>query len=166
MAFEVRLTLDGEEALKAALQKVYLEARTSKLFQTMGNDLVQEIRLAMSQGQDPWGGIHEPLKSRVGVPLLDTRQHLYNRLTYNVLSNGVEVGLMDPVGYSKVHQFGAVIVPKRAKFLKFRIGNDFIFTKRVEIPARPYLPIRNDRVELPEAWGELLLKRIKAAIQP
>jgi len=42
--------------------------------------------------------------------------------------------------YAKTHQEGAVIVPKKAKVLRFPVGGGrFAFAKRVVIPARPFL---------------------------
>jgi phage gpG-like protein len=44
-----------------------------------------------------------------------------------------------------VQQEGAVITPKRAKALRFSVGGGkSIFSKRVVIPARPYLLIKPD----------------------
>lgn len=42
--------------------------------------------------------------------------------------------------YARIHEFGGVIVPRRAPFLVFRgrEGN-LVFTKKVTIPARPYI---------------------------
>ena len=42
---------------------------------------------------------------------------------------------------AKVHQFGAVITPKNAKALHFRLGGADVFAKKVKIPARPYLGV-------------------------
>jgi len=42
---------------------------------------------------------------------------------------------------AKVHQFGAVIVPKEAKALHFLLDDLDVFAKKVTIPARPYLGI-------------------------
>ena len=42
--------------------------------------------------------------------------------------------------YARIHEFGGVIFPRRAPFLVFRgrEGN-LVFTKKVTIPARPYI---------------------------
>jgi HK97 gp10 family phage protein len=41
--------------------------------------------------------------------------------------------------YAKIHEFGGVIRPVKAKALKFQIDGKWIVTKKVTIPARPYL---------------------------
>lgn len=40
---------------------------------------------------------------------------------------------------ARIHEFGGVITPKRAKFLHFFVDGDEVFAKRVVIPARPWL---------------------------
>ena len=41
------------------------------------------------------------------------------------------------VGY--VHQSGALILPTRGKYLKFRVAGRFVQVRRVVIPARPWM---------------------------
>lgn len=41
--------------------------------------------------------------------------------------------------YAPVHEFGAVIFPRRRRFLRFVIAGRVIFAKKVTIPARPYV---------------------------
>jgi HK97 gp10 family phage protein len=41
--------------------------------------------------------------------------------------------------YAKIHEFGGVIRPVKAKALKFQIDGKWIVTKKVTMPARPYL---------------------------
>lgn len=54
--------------------------------------------------------------------------------------------------YARVHQFGATIVPKSAPYLKFKLpGGPFISTRKVTIPARPFLGVSaQDRLEVEE----------------
>jgi phage gpG-like protein len=42
---------------------------------------------------------------------------------------------------ARVHQFGAVIKPVNARALKFSIGRQTLYRKKVTIPARPYLGV-------------------------
>lgn len=49
------------------------------------------------------------------------------------------IGPDKSVPYAAIHEFGGVIEPKVAKFLKFRIGDAFVQARRVVIPARPYM---------------------------
>ena len=41
--------------------------------------------------------------------------------------------------YAKIHEFGGVITPIKAKMLHFFVDGVEVFAKRVSIPARPYL---------------------------
>lgn len=38
--------------------------------------------------------------------------------------------------YARIHEFGGVIVPKKAKALRFKIGGSWITTNKVIMPAR------------------------------
>jgi phage gpG-like protein len=43
------------------------------------------------------------------------------------------------VVYAAIHEFGGTITPKNAKWLVFKIGDQWVMTDSVDIPARPYL---------------------------
>lgn len=43
------------------------------------------------------------------------------------------------VVYARIHEYGGVITPKRARVLAFEIDGKKVFTRRVVIPARPYM---------------------------
>ena len=40
---------------------------------------------------------------------------------------------------ARIHEFGGVITPKSARFLHFKVSGEEVFTKRVNMPARPYM---------------------------
>ncbi|MDD5037123.1 MAG: phage virion morphogenesis protein [Methylococcaceae bacterium] len=44
----------------------------------IGSKLVSNIQQTIIRGQTPWGDAMAALKLRQGVPLNDTRQHIYN----------------------------------------------------------------------------------------
>ena len=58
------------------------------------------------------------------------------------------------VRYAALHQFGATITPKRARYLRFRLaggrgrrkggGGRWVTVARVDLPARPFFPEGND----------------------
>jgi len=56
------------------------------------------------------------------------------------LSGGLEgtVTIGTSIAYAAVHNYGATIVPVRAKALRFKCGRRWIFAKKVTIPARPF----------------------------
>ncbi|HYW76729.1 MAG TPA: phage virion morphogenesis protein [Gammaproteobacteria bacterium] len=41
--------------------------------------------------------------------------------------------------YAPVHEFGATIRAKRAKYLRFKVGGQWVMKEQVTIPARPYM---------------------------
>jgi phage virion morphogenesis protein len=105
-------------------------------FASVGEALVSAIQGGLSDSHDPWGNAFAPLKAthgrRVGgQPLMDTRQHIYERITQNSSSNSVEVGMFENEQIGITHQYGS---QKRG------------------IPARAFLPIRNGEADLPAAW--------------
>lgn len=63
---------------------------------------------------------------------------LAKSMTYNVTSDtSVEVGTN--VAYAAIHEFGGTIVPVVASALHFKIGDQWVTTKKVKMPARPFL---------------------------
>jgi len=65
---------------------------------------------------------------------------LRNSVSYNVMNNRLELGL-NTVD-AAIHQFGGQIVPKDRQALRipgFSGASNAIFTKKVTIPARPYI---------------------------
>jgi phage gpG-like protein len=149
----IKIEIDSR-IIAAALAR--LEAAVTDMrpaFDDIGASLVANIQLQLGQGETPWGDLFEPLKrprKRQGkgiggdVPLNDTRQHIYNRITHNLTDNGVEVGMLDnggedPIG--QTHQFG-----------------------RGKILARPFMPIKNGAVDLPADWLDEILETIERHI--
>lgn len=161
----------------------------------VGDILVNLIRAQLRSGQTPWGQKFEPLakftintRFRGGkrytksggmtarftrhmtgnhVPLNDTGKHIADRITSARTTAGVVVGMLDNEGnkIGRVHQYGAVIRAKRAKYLAIPVGDgSFRFKKQVKIPARPFMPIRNNRVDLPAEWVDQIVERLRAAL--
>ena len=52
-------------------------------------------------------------------------------------SNNIEI--WSNLIYAPIHEFGGVIVPVRAKYLTFKVNWKRVRTKKVIMPARPYL---------------------------
>ncbi|MGO8738624.1 phage virion morphogenesis protein [Rhodoblastus sp.] len=79
-------------------------------------------------------------ETRDGRPaLFVTGTHLARSIDHAVSGMQAEWG----TGWigARVHQFGAVIKPVNGKALKFQIGGETVFRKKVEIPARPYVGV-------------------------
>ncbi len=124
----------------------------------VGSQLVDLVRLTFHESRDPYGRPWKPLKLRDGQPLRNTGL-LMNSVTHLVRGNSVEIGTNVP--YAPVHQFGARIEPKRARFLVFRDGQGgWIRARKVEVPARPFLPTDG----LPDDWERSVLDVLSQSI--
>jgi HK97 gp10 family phage protein len=69
--------------------------------------------------------------------------------------------------YAKIHEFGGVIRPVKAKALKFQIDGKWIVTKKVTMPARPYLrPAVDEHMEeIKQAVKDALRGLLQGAIR-
>lgn len=140
----IKIEVDSS-ALSAALNK--LNQRTSNMqpaMESIGAALVSDIQGGMNDSRTPWGDPYAPLKAtrgkRVGgQPLMDTRQHIYERITHQADANSVVVGMLENEKIAITHQYGS---------------------EKLGIPARAFLPIRNDRADLPSAWEAELVAAI------
>ncbi len=48
-------------------------------------------------------------------------------------------GGSQPLVYAAIHEYGGVILPVKADALRFKIGNHWIFSKKVTMPERSYM---------------------------
>lgn len=160
------------------------------MYAAIGAALRTRILLCFKLGIDPWGtpwrairfrapagkkdakGKFKPTKrgagqmqanssGSAGKPLVDSGDL---RASISVKSDGQGVTVGTNKISAPVHQFGATIRPKTAKTLAFPGPNGMVvFAKKVTIPARPFLPLRRSGVvELPPAWSQLAVARIRA----
>lgn len=117
------------------------------VYDDIGAMLVGRITENLGRGITPWGDSFQPLSESYikakprragGIPLNDTRQHIYQKITHHSNNDGVEVGLFDndaeKIGAH--HQFGS------------KPGS------RQNIPSRPFLPIINNAADLPYSWEQ------------
>lgn len=78
-----------------------------------------------------------PRPSRLGVVTGRLRSDVKSRA---FLSGSKIIGVLGAkVLYARIHESGGVIVPVKANYLKFKIEGRWVFTKKVKIPARPFL---------------------------
>lgn len=112
----------------------------------IGNAVKEQTRLRFVDSRAPDGSTWKPVK-RGGQPLRNTGTHLMNRITSVLQGDSVIVGV--PFFWAAVHQFGATIHAKVAKYLTFKVGNRWARKESVTIPARPMFGINaSDRAEL------------------
>lgn len=149
-------TIDLENGSHIAAMPGELAARTQNLqapLASIGETLASNIQLGIKAGESPWGTPYAPLKkprrsnrnpSISDKPLNDTRQHIYQRITQIASGDGVRVGIMEDADIGLTHQFGS---------------------SKKNIPARPFLPIRTDQVDLPGAWEAEIITILRRHFQ-
>jgi len=74
-----------------------------------------------------------------GTSILFRSGALDDSIHHEVGGREVEVG--SNLIYAGIHQHGGDIVPKNKNALAFSVGGDFVLSKKVTIPARPYVGI-------------------------
>jgi len=117
-----------------------------KYANVMGAAALAETQLGFRESRDPYGVPWKPLLLRAGgKPLLDTGR-LRSSFSYQPRVSGFSMGTNFIGG--RVHQYGATIRPKRAKFLRFkgkihgrtRRTTGLISALQVTIPRRQMVP--------------------------
>lgn len=136
--------------------------------------LQTRIKMGFRTSKSPdgvqWKALN-PKLTRTGQPLVNTG-HLRDSVLSRRDGDAVIVGtnLRVPHGSASlgaVHQFGAVIVPVKAKLLAWHgPGKGFFFAKKVTIPARPFMPMdAAGQVHLPPEWAQSALTAMAKALQ-
>lgn len=150
MRAEIRVD-DAE--VRRALQAMARRVRdTTPAMAAVARALKAQVDLGFRGGRDPYGTPWAPLRSREGQPLRKTGR-LQRSIRARHSRDEAVVGTN--LAYARVHQFGAVIRPRRAKVLRFRVGKQWVSKRQVTIPARPFLP--DPERGLPEAWRRKVL---------
>ncbi|MDO9745914.1 phage virion morphogenesis protein [Glaesserella parasuis] len=103
-------------------------------------DIAETMRLAVdknfeAEGRPKWLGLSASNSS--GKILLGDSGDLRSSITAESNNDKSIVGSNKT--YAAIHQFGGVITPKKGKYLVFKIGDRWVMTDKVEIPARPFL---------------------------
>lgn len=174
-----------DQAVQAMLRR--LQASVSNMQPAMaeiGTTLTDNVRIGFRDSKDPWGSKWKSIgqaaiMGRLGhrkdsfgkrgkitkkgqgyltggiQPLLDTGA-LRSSIAFNATGNSVEVGTN--LKYAKTHQFGA----KQGAFGRSKRGGQIPWGN---IPARPFMPIRNDRADLPQAWQREIIDILQRRIQ-
>ena len=85
--------------------------------------------------------------------------------TVNRLGKRVKATLGTNLVYAPTHEYGATIKAKNAPYLKFKIGNQWVSTKQVKIPARPFLypTVQRNRLRIFDAIRERIVRGYQRA---
>lgn len=164
----MRITVDDSKLRRALVDLVRRVDNPARELDDIGDALASNIRANLGRGLQYDGAPMQPLRIRKGVPLNDTRQHIYNRITHQVVGRDtVVVGMLDSAAakIGRVHQFGATIRAKNARFLAIPVGDEIRLVKQVTIPRRPFLPLtESGSVDLPQEWRAEMLKIMQSAL--
>jgi phage gpG-like protein len=175
------VTIDDTQVMYLMGQLQVSMDNFKKPMQQIGAMMVSEIHLKLGIGVTPWGDAMKPLKYKrkhanapgEGIPLNDTRMHIYQRINYQADDKSVRVGMLDSstAKIGQVHQYGMIIIiPEHKRTLHFKVNmktGKSRFSKKnkanfsqdvtipeheISIPSRPFMPIRGDRADLPSEW--------------
>lgn len=125
----------------AALERSELLDGLGRLVQEQTRRRIRETKTG------PDGQAWKP--NSVGTSILLKEGALARSIDYAVGGDQVAVG--SGLVYARIHQLGGTIVPKSAGVLRFVVGNRLVYSKKVSIPARPYLGVSGEDQEEIEA---------------
>ena len=95
-------------------------------------------------------------------PLLSRTGSLAESLETESDADTAAWGPTTDVPYARIHQLGGVVEPVERETLRYQLGGEAYFARRVEIPARPYLGIGDAEerllLGLVEDWVEQYLE--------
>ena len=145
----LELTGTATATLQSVARKVaHIPGALPRIATAIARDAQARVQLGFRKSADPYGNAWAALISRDGKPLMN-RGILAN--SFSATAEGTTVRLGTNAPFADVHQGGKVIVPRRAKALRFKIRGAWVTTKRVVIPARPMVPTRAGG--MPSKWS-------------
>ncbi|AZF88285.1 putative tail completion protein [Meiothermus phage MMP17] len=136
--------------LALTIERMAQPAWRTGLARTVAEAALEEIATSFERERDPWDNpwprsLRAALEG--GQTLSDTGR-LRRGFTYRANAGGFVVGTN--VRYAAIHQYGGIIRPKRAKYLRFRLAGGagrrkggrgrWVQTESVRLPARPFVP--------------------------
>lgn len=141
--FNIDVKLEGLEPVDAALARLDpLDGQS--LLEGLARMIQEQTRRRItSEKRAPDGKAWPPNKA--GTSTLYRSGTLARSVDYSATGEAAIIG--SGLVHASVHQNGAVIKPKKAKRLVFRLGNKVIFARQVTIPPRPYLGISSENAE-------------------
>lgn len=155
-----------DRTLTAALSGVRAAlVQPEQLLRAIGTGMAHNVRDRMDRGVDPQGSAWKALSPAYAAVKRGTKiliesgmsGGLQGSISFSTEGHSVTVGTNKK--YGAVHQFGAVIRPKTAKALVFKLGDRVVRVKSVTIPARPYLGLGADDRETIEDVTWALVRR-------
>ncbi|MGA0569644.1 phage virion morphogenesis protein [Variovorax sp. VNK109] len=157
--------IEGAVALQLGMRRMRQLGDSSRpIFDAIGQYGESSTRLRFKKGIGPDGARWKPSARALasgGQTLVNKGAHggLLGSITYRADNESAEWGTNKI--YAAIHQFGGTIRPRAARNLRFRTaGGAFVSTKRVVMPARPFLGLNDeDHREIPQ----IVVDVVKAA---
>lgn len=145
------IDFDADDAQRRLGEMLRAAADPADALDAIGFDISQRVDLTFGAQQDPWNRAWAPLspvtlalrrKGGKGAQILRDTGRLGDSITHNVVGDEVRVG--SNVQYARAQQLG-------------NPANKMFGKGSAPIPARPFLPIRDGRAELPPDWARAAL---------
>jgi phage gpG-like protein len=153
------------------MSAIKAEVINLKEFEAAMNKLSSAARMnALREAADAGGfELEAEIKTQIDKQGLRDTGNLINSIHKSpavVSDTHAEVNVGTNVIYAAIHEFGGVIKAKKAKALRFKTKDgNWVFTKSVTIPARPYMRPAVDvgRGRIKQAVRATLKRNIEAA---
>lgn len=144
---------------KAVLNAIEKMADTTELMTLCGEVLIDGTLQRFKDEEDPDGVKWAP--TRRGGKILTDTAGLQRSIDRAVTRNAVYVGTSKV--YARAHNKGAVITPKKGKYLKFKTpGGNWVSVKEVRIKKRTFIGIsKKDKKALAETMQDYLADAMK-----
>ncbi len=141
---QISVTIVDKEVQRGFEKLVGLMQHTRPVMAAIGTGIVASTHMRFITQTDPEGKAWHALdpeyaKDKRNSRILTESGRLRNSINSQASDHEVRVGTNTI--YAAAHQFGAVIKPKNASHLFFRIGGRLIKADSVTLPARPFLGI-------------------------
>jgi len=154
---KMEINFEGLAPVMGKLEALGLSGALN-VIETMARGVQTQTRKRIKQTKTgPDGEQWAPRKEDGKPALFRTGHNLFDTIDYKIGLNRAEIG----TGFvgAHLHQFGGVITPKNGQALHFNMGGKSIFTKKVTMPARPFMGLNEaDIAELHEAAAQSIRK--------
>lgn len=158
----ITVAFEATDATRKLNRAIVAWGKPEPILKAIGVGLARNVRRRFDAGVDPDGGAwaelhpaYAPMKKGPGI--LRESGGLKGSITRDVA--GYELAVGTNKIYGAIHQFGGVIRPVRAKALVFRLAFGLVKTRKVTIPARPFLGISAEDEDTIRDVAEVFLDR-------
>lgn len=149
----LEVELSGEEGLISRLKQIDRTMRTdaAEKMVIVGAEKIRDRAIL---------NIHETFSEKQSNGLAGSIE-----VTSQRFSDGAESIALVNKEYARIQERGGIIHARKAKFLHFFIDGKEIFTKKVKLPARPYLKpaIDDNKAEIIKAMADVAETYIRRA---